>query len=135
MRYQDTHDDPKPQEQRREQASPHACGPTGYARRWGGRESLALGFCDRTPEAVPLWCPLARGFLHWRLSNAGPATFMREESSVMRPASETRHINGRERTQQFYSISSSGIACRGKNRDQMNRQHKPVPTEEEGSVV
>ena len=44
-------------------------------------------------------------------------------------------INGREQMQQIYSISSSGKARRGKNREQMNRQHKQVPTEEEGSVV
>src|SRR5215470_4449996 len=31
------------------------------------------------------------GFLHWRLSNAGPATLLCVDSSVMGPASETRH--------------------------------------------
>src|SRR5215475_2175732 len=37
--------------------------------------------------------------------------------------------------QQTYSISSSGKASQGKNREQMNRQHKQVPTEEGGGGV
>src|SRR5215467_3344156 len=40
------------------------------------------------------------GFLHWRLSNAGPAALVRVESSVMGPASETRHNNRPEQMQQ-----------------------------------
>src|SRR5215467_13726378 len=35
------------------------------------------------------------GFLHWRLSNAGPATLLCVDSSVMGPASETRHTERR----------------------------------------
>src|SRR5262249_29631838 len=38
---------------------------------------------------------LSRGFLHWRLSNAGPAALVHVASSVMGPASETRHIKRR----------------------------------------
>src|SRR5262245_55912718 len=35
--------------------------------------------------------PFSRGFLPWRLSNAGPAAVVRVASTVMGPASETRH--------------------------------------------
>ena len=45
---------------------------------------ISIAPADRT-------APLSRGFLPWRHSNAGPATLVRVESSVMGPASETRH--------------------------------------------
>jgi hypothetical protein len=48
-----------------------------------------------------LGCPLSRGFLHWRLSNAGPAALVRVETSVMGPPSETRDKSRPERVQQW----------------------------------
>jgi len=56
------------------------------------------------------------GFLHWRLSNAGPVTLMRGESLVMGPASETRHINGPEQLQQ-----GGGVEC-------FNERERPSST-------
>ena len=38
---------------------------------------------------------------HWRLSNAGRPADVRVASSVSGPASETRHINGCEQSQQI----------------------------------
>ena len=45
----------------------------------------------KSPQRPLIGLPPPRGFLHWRLSNAGPAALVRVESSVMGPASETRH--------------------------------------------
>ena len=70
---------------------------------WGDLRALPCKQCAKNPRTNPVRRSSAlginrdmrhaayRGFLHWRLSNAGPGAFVRAESSVMGPASETRH--------------------------------------------
>jgi len=58
------------------------------------RHSLPLGINRDMPRAA------YRGFVHWRLSNAGRRALARVVSSESGPASETRDKNGPEHPQQ-----------------------------------
>ena len=70
--------------------------PRGILPTIGADARLSAKRCTRRASQIPIALAdrssTSRGFLHWRLSNAGPAAMVRVESSVMGPASETRHI-------------------------------------------
>ena len=68
--------------------------------------------------------PFSRGFLPWRVSNAGPAAVVHVASTVMGPASETRHSSRPSRwfLAEWRCVSATDVSIRSKVREQNARE-------------